>query len=966
MREIDTRFDRLCRNLETTADLITHWYEVEGALAVPFMDPQRRMNLITNSRRISHTYLSETVKPSEVANAGKKDEENAQNEAKRQGRMALAVLGKPWFEECKSGGETFNQVYSWIDTLVGAKPEVLAKAEEQIGVRWQQMPIEIASREETAAKSNLAQALKEMQVADRLGHLMDSGSVAQIKRDPVQDYRALGFLDLLNWQAQRTFEDHWFDWDSKTTPYYQRAGSLYVEDARRLALQPAQLQALKDVQDKLAQKGILEVDGPDRIAITSERQFAVTYHIQPPKDKNEVIPPGFPVAGVEYGKHLQLVNPSQRDRASYELGKEKSLAPILVKLESPYIKEAESNPPKKVPTPEVTTIKLAGLYRGQPVEKETQVYLYPLPDVVQVQPPAPHRGSIAVRADQALLQHDPSQSAVALILDCSGSMCDPYDTTTTFLNRPRKDSRFDKAVRAIGKVLDSIDPGTYVSFSVFSDSKADGPQSRSLRGSQPWKKEQKAELMKEIGKLHPMYYTPLVRSMWQAKADFPKKLSGFKTMIILTDGEDSDFLKDNQLKQMGNTIPDFLTNQFKNSGIQLNVVFYEVSDQEERERIRNSFKIIEDKTWPTPGKMYLEKDEDNLAAFLIRALRPNLRYWVENPNDGTAPPGLDDSLEVSQKGFNDQWISKGLARGAYNIWAQQTKRERQKFFLEGGDLMLLRLRPDLKFERLLEDYPGKMRRETKGWRSVLLQNQRIGEQGLQMLMTLEQSPDPNAITLQLPRPNDIWFELEPTTNAKTPFALRWRYQYGYPAAVWGFDVSEWPMAPPNLANPQVRVWWSPDQPAGTANVLQEADFKSAQDLNPWRGKPIQVEDDKIQLESVTVEKHPVNGQPEEQICLVVRMAYAKDKPVWVKVTGDGWNPEGAEHRFYKQANKYTGIFWPVPPSAAEHIAKISFISLEAFQRDAKSRGYFLELSDPQLVPNQTPRPAPKRFDPWLK
>src|SRR5205085_6533350 len=282
-----------------------------------------------------------------------KDEENAQNEAKRQGRMALAVLGKPWFEECKSGGETFNQVYSWIDTLVGAKPEVLAKAEEQIGVRWQQMPIEISSREESAAKFNLAQALKDMQVADRLGHLMDSGSVAQIKRDPVQDYRALGFVDLLNWQAQRTFEDHWFDLDSKTTPYYQRAGSLYVEDARRLALQPAQLQALKDVQDKLAQKGILEVDGPDRLPITSERQFAVTYHIQPPKDKNEVIPPGFPVAGVEFGKHLQLINPSQRDRASYELGKEKSLAPILVKLERPYLKEAESNPPKTAPTPEI-------------------------------------------------------------------------------------------------------------------------------------------------------------------------------------------------------------------------------------------------------------------------------------------------------------------------------------------------------------------------------------------------------------------------------------------------------------------------------------------------------------------------------------------------------------------------------------------------------------------------------------
>ena len=167
------------------------------------------------------------------------------------------------------------------------------------------------------------------------------------------------------------------------------------------------------------------------------------------------------------------------------------------------------------------------------------------------------------------------------------------------------------------------------------------------------------------------------------------------------------------------------------------------------------------------------------------------------------------------------------------------------------------------------------------------------------------------------------------------------------------------MAPPNLATPQVRVWWSPDQPAGTAHILQQgADFKSVSELNPKKD-PIQVEGDKVKLESVTVEKHPVDGQQGEQICLVVRMEYAKDKPVWVKVAGDGWNAEGAEHRFYRQANKYTGIFWPVPPSAAEHIAKLSFISLEAFQREAKGRGYFLELNDPKMVPDRAERPAPK-------
>jgi len=226
---------------------------------------------------------------------------------------------------------------------------------------------------------------------------------------------------------------------------------------------------------------------------------------------------------------------------------------------------------------------------------------------------------------------------------------------------------------------------------------------------------------------------------------------------------------------------------------------------------------------------------------------------------------------------------------------------------------------------------------------------------LQMLLSLDQLPDPNVITLQQPNPEDVWFEIEPADNARTPLAVRWRRQYGYPAAVWGFDVPEWPMAPPNLATPQAHVWWSPDHTASTAHVLQGADVKSASEF--------QVEGDKVKLESVTVEKHAVDGQKEEQTCLVVRMEYVQNKPVWVKVAGDGWNAEGAEHRFYRQAHKYTGVFWPVPENAAEHIARLNFISLEGLQREAKERGYVLELKNDKMIPDQAERPAPKvRFE----
>jgi serine/threonine protein kinase len=584
-------------------------------------------------------------------------------------------------------------------------------------------------------------------------------------------------------------------------------------------------------------------------------------------------------------------------------------------------------------------------------------------EIIQIQYSAPTHASLAVRADPALLHYEAGQGAVVLMLDCSGSMCSPYDSEKAtgnlpkFLDRPKKDSRFDKAVRAIGKVLDGIEPGTNLSFWVFSDKQAGGPFGRRLRDLTPWKKEQKTKLMDEIEKLHPWSDTPLVRSMWEAKADFTAHLTGFKTMIVLTDGEDDQFKKNNQL-----SIPQFLTNEFKDSGIQLNLVFYEVSDPGERERIRDSFKCIEDKSWPTPGKLYLEKDEDKLAAFLIRALRPNLRYWVENPNDGTAPPGLANSLEVSAQGANDQWISNGLAPGAYNIWAQQTDPQRQKILCERGDLLLMQLNHELKFEPLVfskEDYPGKANIEKDGWRLAVLQNQALGDRSLQMLTTLERHYDANAIPLQQAKPQEVWLEVSPSNNGPSPYTFRWAKQFGYPAPAWSIDVANWPVASDanTLSRPQLRAWWSPDQEAPAAAVLQRGvDFQALAD---FVGKPVQVEGDQVKIESLSCEEHLVEVEPghkEPKPCLLVRLAYAKDKPVWVKI---GPGPiEGFENHFDMEANKYTGIFWPVPKDAEAFLVKFAFISLEAFKRDAERRGFAVKMDLGVPEPGDT-RPSPR-------
>ncbi|HEV2946476.1 MAG TPA: hypothetical protein VGX70_03815, partial [Gemmataceae bacterium] len=119
---------------------------------------------------------------------------------------------------------------------------------------------------------------------------------------------------------------------------------------------------------------------------------------------------------------------------------------------------------------------------------------------------------------------------------------------------------------------------------------------------------------------------------------------------------------------------------------------------------------------------------------------------------------------------------------------------------------------------------------------------------------------------------------------------------------------------------------------------------------------------KVMVESVSVENHLVEverGQkPISKPCLVVRLAYPKDKPVWVKVSGAG-NVEGSEHRFYQDANKYTGIFWPASPNAAENLAKLSFISVPVFKREAERRGFVLDLKDAGVPEARNDRPSPR-------
>ena len=68
---------------------------------------------------------------------------------------------------------------------------------------------------------------------------------------------------------------------------------------------------------------------------------------------------------------------------------------------------------------------------------------------------------------------------------------------------------------------------------------------------------------------------------------------------------------------------------------------------------------------------------------------------------------------------------------------------------------------------------------------------------------------------------------------------------------------------------------------------------------------------------------------------------------------------GFEHRFYNEAHKYTGLFWPVTSDEVEDsLNRITVYSLNQFKRQAETRKYMIELKNLKSPSSGDVRPQP--------
>jgi hypothetical protein len=1026
--KIQKDFEERCEKLSTeSANLQKVWRDSEEALRVPGLKPQLRKELLEKQRRISYRFLHET----DTKAKGVTQEETsnlARDSGKRQGAQALAVLGQSWFDDQVAKTRLrYSEAKTVLDNLrVDPQwPATLGRTGEEIGLRWRGLPTEIAQRvEQSRTWGPVDKMAEDLLRAERLARQVDGATARTLSNksvNPVEGMRKVRTHNLLLWLADRTQNDHWFAEDPEQTaePYYRFVGLHYVQDALALVegkndpLAPAQRKERAQPADRmkllLNRPGeVLGVNQRDVDVATEEKipaKVPITYPLRL-ADKDGIkgwVPAGHPVVWLETGKFLE---PVAKPRQVLEVKNE--TVPGSVSFDDVAVKKVDPYP--KVPTKNEEKVALRGFYRGQRIGAKTQLVLHRVPEtVVYHHPPEDRDTGIIVRASPGVHQQfAASNGAVAIVLDASGSMLEPSDK----LLREEKlrwdrqvPCKYHDATKALREVLKGLPPGTHVSVFVFSHVKGPHNEFGFAQNKQPtdvdewidrvwdpapWDPDKQLDaLMDKVEDKVPYNYTPLVRAMWKAKeTGFPKNISGFKTLLVLTDGMDTEFKNDkdhkfdNKLNPDGKlTIPEFLRQEFATSGVRINMIHFKVDPKEEEEAKRQFKRVIEEDL-PLKGKLYTANDAKQLIYYLKKSLTQSLTFRVEDYNGKPAVATMpEEGWLVGQTTAVDPAAIR-LEPGSYVVKVPTQKLLKQAIELAKGQYLRVTLTDDgegFEVELFRDDYerrPHHTFRRDNGeqWLLTAPQNQFKEREGeLEMMLTME------AIDKRVRRSDTLrhpalrtWLEVTPQgADSGAPVALRWGALAGYEAPAWGINGAGWP-ARGGPAVPAVSSWWiwGPEPPrlrtldrhsvVGFRKAFVGADGRV--DLGDPSG-PAQIESVDVEIRQMEV----APGKYSEQSCLVVRASFPKrqagqpDNAIWVEPEGLKTSDLGQEHRFYFAAGKYTGIFWPVTEAEAERaLTALRVIGLEKFKRESKKIELPMKDTDQPSVRSRRPAPVSQR------
>jgi hypothetical protein len=540
-------------------------------------------------------------------------------------------------------------------------------------------------------------------------------------------------------------------------------------------------------------------------------------------------------------------------------------------------------------------------------------------------------------------------------------------------------------------VLEELPEGVTVSLRAFGakefDQTDDGDEGSHLRlvwPAQPWKPERLQEMINKVDRLTPWFGNPLLRSVRLASQDFTRGPFVARTVIVLTDGGDSEFNdKDKDLKNESgaNTITKYLKylkDDFDEEEIQLIVIGFDVNTTLLPEKEKKSY--VEFKAAMNDLGLVF-KDAENPER-LTEALRNSLlrSYYRVDPMLGDLGAGVSKpNSPITLSREVPDYVK--LPPNDYEVRVPAIRHLRQPIKIGRGDVVLLDLVENprdrrrafrqsmyARSENLIRLHGTRHIKEIAqpldGWLLAVLQNEQSRlDSKLQILATLQkdQGIAPRLVVQQV-RPEWLWFEVPQARAGSRMPHLYVTPISKYPAPAWELDVASWE---PRNAPVKLKSWWLGNLPNRShGRLAQGAHFRvplAVANLN-WK---IDVPPGSVTLESLTIEQQVIRVQEEsfhdQKECLVVRLRYPPDQGPFF-VHWPGWE-HGEEHRFYTEAGKYTGLFWlPTGEFIKEMVQKrltsLDLYSVAELKKDEKTlHPEDLNLGEPSELWRR-PAPAP--------
>jgi hypothetical protein len=960
LARIEARAQQAAADLADPPVTDVSWHRIDAYLRMPVIDVALRAKLVKDSARISRE-LHETGRKAARAGGAENTADLVRAEAARQARFAAAAAAEKPEER---------------DALITRE----ALERPDLGARLVKLMAERAAdaikKADDASRAAMPEAEKLLSRAAALARLLDGWAASTLTRDPVDALRQARAHNLLCWQAERFYLDHFAGGQAGTDgkPYFHAAATRLLADARRraeanvdtTAKVEGRFEQVKALQARVASAAPLVLEwamskkgsytaGGGAFHLTDEPSAERFYRLTGPKDIEGV--------SVRWATATQGLATPPAGVAPWSLGEPMAFA---ISPDADLYKRRKRT----------AKYSIDAYFRGQRASAEMAVTVHREPDHLAVEPPRPPRSSVAVLTDdKAFAEHVASKHAICIVLDCSGSMLSKGADGIT---------KWDGARKALKDVLYQMPDGVQVSLIVYSAKGFQPPQGKDEdvgRGGikvvwerHAWKGADRDARLKEVDKLEPESATPLMRSIKMARDQIPVEFRGRRSIVAITDGGDYNFYRseyvnkmpgrkpiadlDADLKKKGTlrTISAFLSDTFAPpyDDFKVNVIGFGLGEMDPWEA--RAHKELKPALIKIGGHYVEARNTAELTAALTRnLLRLDYELVAAAKEEGFDVPPLQGDIgrvyRDTGRRDNLRWLD--VPPGSRTLKVPLMKSVSQEVRTQPGDALILEMLPrasGMAFRRWMyirSFARGGAFREiaepVDSWTLGVVECWQEGAGRMLSMATLEKDQgvaEPGQ-PVQIIHPSWTWLELEQAKRKLTAPAMRAVTLYNYPAPAFGMEVPFWPLDEPA----RLRAWWLAD----TKPIASRLSLRGERLLDQQEKKlAFEAAEDEAILESATMEKEclvPYRQDGREDVtvanCLVVRLRYLRGKGPYFAEVGSGPWKGGVAHRFFHEAGKSTSIFWlaegKLKEEDVERIREVRVYSVAALKAAAMKR-----------------------------